>query len=230
MSTRYEIEREIAWRAASKRVGTTRVKQAQWLLKWMEQPIIPAKLLDAFTADLAFFIDQSYQGRVTEKYAAEWHKRIHQGYGYLKRGRDHTEGTHGCRKYWEVRVAHYYTGLISKQDATVNQLVLIDGSRRSHDRYDDRTVTRRVGHGLSFNSANSYFDGGAVISFTSPSRKHSDNVNEDVYKALQTLEGLLCKCPRSDCQEFFIRVRRQRYCSIKCSNKTRIERFRAKTL
>lgn len=226
MKTRYEIAMEAAWLAASECVGTTRVKQAQWLLRWMEQPSVPAKLLDTFTAELAFFIDQSYQRRVTEKYAVEWHKRLYKGYGYLSRGRDQKDGIRGRRKYWEVRVARYYTGLLSKQGATVNQFVLIDRRRGAGDRYHDHTLTRRARHGLSLNSDSSYFDGGAGMSFTSTSRKHSDKINEDVYKALQILDGLLCKCCR--CEAFFIRVRRQRYCSVGCGNNARIERFRRK--
>jgi hypothetical protein len=138
-------------------------------------------------------------------------------------------GVYAPRKYWEVRVARYYTGLISKQGSIVNRLVLIDQTNKGSDRYEDRTVTRRGGYGIALNSDSSYFDvdgGIGRMDFSSTSRKHSDGVNEDLYKALQTLEGVLCKCPRSDCEGFFIRVRRQRYCSVQCGNKTRIERFR----
>lgn len=212
------------WGNAEKSVGTTRVKQAQWLFRWMEQPYIPNQKLNVFIAELSFFIDASLRRAVTENHAREWHRRLHDGYCYLTKGRDLKGVGRSKRRYWEIRVSRYYTGVISKLDDTANRLVVSAPSRPA-TRYDART-RHRTSYGLSTSSGATMLDSSRIV-LSNNSRKHSDDVNEDLYKALRLLEGLLCTCVR--CKAFFIRVRKQQYCSPQCNDKARMDRFLDKT-
>ena len=71
-------------------------------------------------------------------------------------------------------------------------------------------------------------DNSLIFKVLPPKKSQRDEIADDVYKALCTLDNLLARCPRSRCRAYFIRVRRQRYCTPQCAAKVRLRRFREK--
>jgi len=67
---------------------------------------------------------------------------------------------------------------------------------------------------------------GRIKSFYEP----HDEVRDEVSKLLSRVGPYIVQCARGACGKLFVPHRKQRYCSPRCSSRTRLERFRNRTV